>query len=202
MNKRLTYIFALLLVMAVGCGKDVTEIVYPEPDYANVELSSSTTVVEREGGAKEIFIATNRESWSVKCSAEWVEFSIEDNSLTMYVDANDTAESRMAIVDVVAGTESDTAVARFKLTQLGDEVVDLSSEATANCYIAPTQSTLKFRADVKGNGKRDGRSRYMATYSAQIEGASYADVVWEAIHSFSATTSGSRLSSFRSSGRW
>lgn len=182
MNKILTYIYVLLLVVVVGCSKQPVEIVYPEPDYANVELSSASAVVEREGGKREIFVSTNRDAWAVECVAEWVEFSVEGNSLTIFVDENDTDEQRIAVVNVVAGGDPDTAVARFKLVQLGDEVVDLSAEATANCYIAPTQSTLKFRATVKGNGENRDNSRYVATHGVDINGASYADVVWEATY--------------------
>lgn len=170
----------LPLVAMVGCTKESTEIVYPEPDYANVVLSSESAVVEREGGVKEIFVSTNRDVWDVECVAEWVEFSIEENSLTLFVEENETEESRMAVVTVVAGTDPDTAVARFKLMQLGNDAENLSKQGTANCYIAPTQSTVKFRADIRGNGVDDGRSRYLATYGAQIVGGSYAEVVWEA----------------------
>lgn len=182
MNKLLTYISVLLLVVAAGCGKATQEVIYPEPDYANVQLSSKSAVVEREGGVKEIFVSTNRDVWGVECEADWVEFSVEDNSLKLFYDENDTAESRLAVVTIVAGEDPDTVVARFKLMQLGDEAIDLSAEDTANCYITHTQSVVKFRADVKGNGADDGRSRYMATYGAQIEGGSYAEVVWEATY--------------------
>lgn len=182
MNKILTYISLLLLVVAVGCSKQPAEIIYPEPDYATVQLSSPSAVIGLEGGSKEVFVSTNRASWSVACEAEWVEFSIEDNSLTIFVQENDTNLSRNAVISVVAGSDPDTAVARFKLLQLGDEVVDLSTEATANCYIAPTQTMLKFRADVKGNGENRDNSRYVTTYGVKIEAASYADVVWEATY--------------------
>ena len=182
MNKILTYISVLLLIVVVGCSKQPAEIIYPEPDYSNVQLSTESAVLGVEGGKKEIFVSTNRESWSVECEADWVEFSYEGNSLTIFADKNDDNEQRMAIIEVIAGSAPDTAVARFKLVQLGDEVVDLSAEATANCYIAPTQTALKFRADVKGNGENRDNSRYVPTYGVKIEGASYADVVWEATY--------------------
>ncbi len=168
--------------MMLSCSKQPAEIIYPEPDFANVELSSQSAIVEREGGVKEIFVVSNRALWSVECNAEWVDFSIEGHSLKIYVDRNDTEESRMAIIDILAGSDPDTAKARFKLTQLGQSAVDLSAEGTANCYICPTETTVMFRADIKGNGLNDGRSRYMATYNAEIASASYADVVWEATY--------------------
>lgn len=182
MNKILTYMSVLLLVAVVGCSKQPAEIIYPEPDYSNVQLSTESAVLGVEGGKKEIFVSTNRESWSVECEADWVEFSYEGNSLTIFADKNEDNEQRMAIIEVIAGSAPDTAVARFKLVQLGDEVVDLSAEAAANCYIAPTQTALKFRVDVKGNGENRDNSRYVPTYGVKIEGASYADVVWEATY--------------------
>ena len=189
MNKILTYISVLLLVMVVGCSKQPAEIIYPEPDYATVQLSTQSAVLGLEGGKKQIFVATNRDTWTPECDAEWVDLSIEGNSLTIFVDANDTNLNRTAIINVVAGTHPDTSVARFKLMQLGDVAADLSAEATANCYIAPTQSTLKFKATVKGNGENRDNSRYVSTYGVSIEDASYADVVWEATYDSDKTRS-------------
>ena len=182
MKRKITYIFALLLVIAVGCAKEPAEVIYPEPDYANVQLSSTSAVLELQGGKKQIFVATNRDMWNAECQAEWIDLSIEGSSLTIFVDKNDSNHHRTAVIEVVAGNDPDTAVARFKLLQLGDEAADLSAEATANCYVAPTRSMVKFRADVKGNGENRDNSRYVATYGVEIESASYADVVWEATY--------------------
>lgn len=169
-----------LLLFVAGCSEDVTEILYPEPDFAQVELSSKSAVMEREGGQKELFFSANRPLAEVECEAEWVDVSIENNSLTLYVDANETGEQRLAVIEVTVGSDPDTAVARFKLTQLADPAIDLSAEATANCYLCPTQTMVKFRGNIKGNGLRDGNSRYMATYDAKIDNGAYAEVLWEA----------------------
>ncbi len=165
--------------MVVGCKNEQPQTIYPEPDFANVELSSSTIVMMREGGQREIFVATNRSEWEVRCSDEWVDYSIEGSSLRLFVDANESGDSRLSIIEIVAGSGDDIAVARLKLSQLGDEAIDLSAEATANCYIAKSNATFKFRANVKGNGRRDGNSRYMAYHTAKIDNGSYSDVVWE-----------------------
>ena len=180
MKRLYTYICTLTAILVTGCGSDTTEIIYPEPDFANLELSSKSAVMESDGGVKEIFISTNRDEWSVECSADWVDFSIEKNSLTLYVDENLQGEERMAVLDIVAGKTPDTAVARFKLTQLGGAAIDLSESSAANCYIVPTSTSAKLRADIRGNGVEDGNSRYMATYGAEILDGSYADVIWEA----------------------
>lgn len=167
-------------MMATACEKQMAEVIYPEPDYANIALSSKSYVAEREGGRKEIFVESNRETIEVICTADWLDISIEDRTLTLFISRNDEQSSREAVIDIVTGSKPDVAKARFRLLQLGSEATDLSSMATANCYIATTESTFAIRADVKGNGKRDGNSRYMATHDAKIYGASYADLIWEA----------------------
>lgn len=174
------YTLLITLLWATACTEEQTEIIYPEPDYAQVELSSRSAVMEREGGQKELFFSANRPLAEVECEADWIDVSIEGNSLTLYVDENTTGEPRLAVIEVVVGSEPDTAVDRFKLSQLANPALDLSAEDTANSYICPTQTMLKFRSDVRGNGRRDGNSRYMATYSAQIEQGAYAEVLWEA----------------------
>lgn len=170
-------------VMAVvGCTNDTQEIIYPEPDYANVELSSKSAVVASEGGVKEIFVSTNRTSWSVECDADWVDMSIEGNSLTLYVDEYSEVDNRMAVIEVVAGDDPDTAVARFKLLQVGNATYNLSATECANSYIANTASSYMIRADIKGNGENRDNSRYVTTHGVKIEGGSYADVLWEATY--------------------
>lgn len=177
-NRLLLYVAAV--VAAVSCTNEAQEIVYPEPDCANVELSSKSAIVAYEGGVKEIFVSTNRKSWSVECAEEWVDISIEGNSLKLFVDENSGAEGRMAVVEVVAGADPDTAVARYKLLQVGDATVNLSATECANSYVANTSSSYMIRADIKGNGKNNDNSRYVTTHGVDIEGGAYADVVWEA----------------------
>lgn len=180
MKRVLLYIAAVMAV--VGCTNDTQEIVYPEPDYANVELSSKSAIMASEGGIKEIFVSTNRESWSAECDVDWLDMSIEGNSITLYVDENSGADNRLAVIDVVAGGDPDTAVARFKLMQVGNATIDLSAAECANSYVAHTSSSYMIRADIKGNGENRDNSRYVTTHGVKIEGGSYADVVWEATY--------------------
>ena len=180
MKRVLLYMAAVMAV--VGCTNDTQEIIYPEPDYANVELSSKSAVVASEGGIKEIFVSTNRTSWSVECDADWVDMSIEGNSLTLYVDEYSEVDNRMAVIEVVAGDDPDTAVARFKLLQVGNATYNLSATECANSYIANTASSYMIRADIKGNGENRDNSRYVTTHGVKIEGGSYADVLWEATY--------------------
>lgn len=171
---------ATLLLAAVACETEPAEVLQPEADYAQITLSSHASTIGEQGGSKSLFIATNRSEVNLYCEQDWIDISLDGNCLTLFADENLTGESRLAVVDVVAGREPDVAKARYKLLQTTQGVIDLSEDGTANCYIAPTGATYRFRADVRGNAKRDGQSRYTATYGVEIEGGAYADLVWEA----------------------
>ena len=171
---------AIATLCIVGCSDISSALEGVEPIFASVELSSESAVIAQEGGSKKIFVATNREDWDVVCNADWIDLSIEENSLTLFVDENNSEDSRLAVIEVVAGSKDDTARARFKLLQSGAEAYDLSAEGKANCYIARTGTAYRFDASVKGNGSGDGNSQYIRTYGVAINNASYADLVWEA----------------------
>lgn len=176
--KRITYIVSALAVLA-SCSKPA-EVLQAEPDFASVKLSTISAVIPEDGGEKTIFVSSNRPDWEVYCEQNWIDISIEDNSLTFFVDENTTKESRMAVIEVVAGMKPDVAKARFKLLQSGIETEDLSANGTANCYIASTGSSYRFDASVKGNGKDDGNTFYIGHHGVKITDAAYADLAWEA----------------------
>ncbi|MBO5875777.1 MAG: BACON domain-containing protein [Alistipes sp.] len=179
-NKIYSFMAVAMLLIA-SCSDNTSALDGVEPIFASVELSTSSAVIAREGGMKKIFVATNREAWDVVCEAEWLDISIEESSLTFFVDQNPGSESRLAIVEVVAGSGNDTAKARFKLMQEGEKAVDLSAKERANCYIARTSTTYRFDASVKGNGNGgDGNTEYLRTFGVAINDAAYADLVWEA----------------------
>lgn len=183
--KRYVYIvMAAAAMLFAGCESEPAEVLQAEPDYATINLSSTSIVVSEEGAVKTIFAATNSNELKVLEESEWLDVSIEGNALTLYVDANDGESLREAVVDVVAGTQPDVAKARMRIVQSCQGVVNLSEEGTANCYIVPTESACYFDASVKGNGNErgDGRSRYISTYGVNIEGAAYADLAWEATY--------------------
>ena len=174
--KKTIYIIAALLTAA--CTKPA-EVLIPEADFASVKLSSLSAVVSEEGGDKTIFVATNREDWEVFCQEDWVDVSVDGNAVTFYVDENIYEESRLAVVEVLAGTKPDVAKARFKLLQSGASTEDLSVHGTANCYIATTCGSYKFDASVKGNGADDGNTFYSGYHGLEITDAAYADLAWE-----------------------
>lgn len=168
----------LFILLLTACSKPA-EVLYPEPDYASVKLSSVSAVIPEEGGEKTVFVAANRDEWEVQCVEDWVDISIDDNAVTVYVDKNSGKDSRLAVVDVIAGTKPDVSKARLKILQRGVSVTDLSAGGTANSYIAGTNASYRFDASVKGNGGDDGNTFYIGYDGLEIEDAAYADVAWE-----------------------
>ena len=176
--KNIPYILLFTLLLA-SCSQPAEEL-FAEPDFASVKLSSLSAVISEKGGEKTVFVATNREDWDALCTEDWVDISIDGDAVTFYADENLGPDSRLAVVDIVAGTKPDVAKARFKIMQKGASVTDLSAHGTANCYIASTGASYRFNADVKGNGGDDGNTFYAGYHGLEIEGASYADLAWEA----------------------
>lgn len=175
--KNIQYILPFTLLLA-ACSQPA-EILYPEADFASVKLSSGSAVISEDGGEKTVFVATNREEWDVQCIEDWVDISIEDNKITVYVDENPDKDSRLAVVDVIAGTKPDVAKARLKVLQKGAATADLSAAGTANSYIAHTNASFRFDASVKGNGADDGNTFYIGYHGLEITEAAYADLAWE-----------------------
>lgn len=177
------YIIYLLVAMTlVGCESTPADILQAEPDYATITLSSPSVIIAEEGGQKTLFVGTNRTELEALYEADWLDVSVEGAAITLFVDANPTGQSRQAVVDVVAGDRPDVAKTRLRVVQKGEGTVDLSAEATANCYMATTSSSYLFDASIKGNGAGDGRSNYIARYGVEIEGAAYASLAWEATY--------------------
>ena len=178
----LLYILASAMMLATGCESEPADVLQAEPDYAYVELSSSAVAVSPEGGVKTLFVGTNRTEVDVEYDTEWLDVSIENNALTLYVDPNAEGDSREAVVDVIVGTSPDVAKSRLRVLQSGENTTNLSAEGTANCYVVKTNSSYYFDASVKGNGAGDGNSRYIQFEGLNIEGASYAELVWESTY--------------------
>lgn len=178
----LLYILASALMLATGCESEPADVLQAEPDYAYVELSSSAVAVSPEGGVKTLFVGTNRTEVDVEYDTDWLDVSIENNALTLYVDPNAEGDSREAVVDVIVGTSPDVAKSRLRVLQSGENTTNLSAEGTANCYVVKTNSSYYFDASVKGNGAGDGNSRYIQFEGLNIEGASYAELVWESTY--------------------
>ena len=87
---------AIATLCIVGCSDISSALEGVEPIFASVELSSESAVIAQEGGSKKIFVATNREDWDVVCNADWIDLSIEENSLTLFVDENNSEDWRLS----------------------------------------------------------------------------------------------------------
>ncbi len=176
MNRYIT----ILSLLVLGACTNSSELERAEPDFATVSLSSNSVLLSEREQSKTLFVASNRADLSVECSEDWIDVSVEGNALVLYVDANREENSRLAVVDVVAGTKPDVAKCRLKVLQQGKSVENLSSTETANCYIAKSSHSYCFDASVKGNGGGDGNTRYIEKVGVNIEGGAYADLAWEA----------------------
>lgn len=184
MRRELLYTATLLsaLMLAVGCEQPNTDVLQAEPDYATIVLPTSSVAISKEGGIRTIFVESNRLDIDVQNQSDWVDVNVEQNALSLYVDANELKEERMAIIDVVVGVAPDVAKGRLKVYQAGEGTVDLSAEGTANCYVVRTNSSYYFDASIKGNGDGDGKSNYIAHHGVEIEGGAYATLAWEATY--------------------
>lgn len=182
MKRFYIYLVSLALLALGGCTKEPADVLQAEPDYANVELSSTSVVMSEEEGTYTLFVSTNRVEWEVQEQCSWLDVSIEGSSITLFADRNNSSEGRMGVVEVVAGADPDVARARLKVYQQGRNTQNLSKMATANCYIVPTNGSYLFDASVKGNGGGDGNSRYIEFAGTAIENATYASLAWEATY--------------------
>ena len=181
--RKLLYTFvALSALAAVSCSEKINAPVSPDEAYASVELSSSSVVFPVAGDTKTIFVSTNGYEWTVECDESWLGIETTENSIVFTAGENPDPQGRTAVVIVKAGEGKNTDAVRFKVIQIGNATVDLSAEATANCYIVAPNGTYRFDASVKGNGKADGdgNTKYIETHGIEITGVAYADLVWEA----------------------
>ncbi len=168
--------------MFAGCESGPADVLQAEPDFATINLSTSSVVMSAEGGQKTLFIGTNRTELETLKDADWLDVGLDGSGLTLFVEPNTTGQSRLAVVDVVAGEQPDVAKTRLKVVQKGELTHNLSEAGRANCYIAQTEGSYCFDASVRGNGAGDGNSNYIDTYGVEIQGASYADLAWEATY--------------------
>lgn len=180
--KRYIYILIVTALFAVSCSENFNGTDIPGADYASVSLSSSSAVVSAEAQVKSVFVASNRADLDIECNADWVGVSIEGDALHLYLDENTLSNSRLAVIDVIAGTKPDVAKVRLKILQQGKHEDNLSKIGNANCYIAKCGASYRFDASVKGNGKGDGNSRYIAKYGLELNGGSYAMLAWESTY--------------------
>lgn len=176
--KRTAYML-FLLASAAGCSDDPSDATLPgEP---SVGASPWYAAFSEEGGTASAAVASNRARWNAECDAEWLTAEPADGCVALTASPNGEVGSRSAYVYLSAGEEGEIpARDSVYVFQSGRTTLDLSAEGTANCYIAPTGTDCSFDASVKGNGGSDGASGYAAACGLSVEGAAWADLLWEA----------------------
>ncbi len=182
--KRYINIFcaAAAVLSFAACEKTVApEAPVEEVLVGNVELSSIQVVFPVDGGTKTVLVNANGE-WYYDCDYTWLSISAnpEENSVTFTADENTTGKTRYGVVSVICGDKGYTDCRDIKVVQVSTPVSLAADGETANCYITAPGVTYKFPATVKGNGKGDGNSKYIETCGVEINGAAYAELVWEA----------------------
>ena len=182
--KRYINIFcaAAAVLSFAACEKTVApEAPVEEVLVGNVELSSTQVVFPVDGGTKTVLVNANGE-WYYDCDYTWLSISAnpEENSITFTADENTTGKTRYGVVSVICGDKDYTDCRDIRVVQVSTPVSLAADGETANCYITAPGVTYKFPATVKGNGKGDGNSKYIETCGVEINGAAYAELVWEA----------------------
>lgn len=184
MKNTTIYIIITWLTLALAACTETTEIRPTETGTkAYIEVSSEKVIFDADGGSVAIVVATNAESWEYDYTGDW--FSIvrqDDNTLLVDARINAGAATLTGKITVTGIMDEAPLVQEIALVQRAERSVDLSAGGTANCYIVRTGKAYKFDAAVKGNGGGDGRSDYIANYGLEIEGAAFAELLWESRH--------------------
>lgn len=180
MKNSILILAVLLSVLAAGCT-ETTEVqpeAYTEPPY--MEVSSDKLVFDADGGVAAIVVATNLEAWDYTSEGDWYSVTRQDDQtlvVTTQINGGPSTLSGSITVSGSAGEQQFSAT--VTLAQRAERSTDLSAEGTANCYIAHTNRSYKFNATVKGNGKGDGRSEYIAAHGVEISDIATVELLWE-----------------------
>lgn len=181
MKHIITYSIAVMLAaLSSGCS-ETTEIGPGEPAVpAYVEVSTDKLIFDSDGGVASLAVATNAAGWDYAGTGDW--FTVtrkDDNTLTVDASINTAPEALTGAIVISGEKDGEQVSATVTLVQRAERSVNLSADGTSNCYIARTGKAYKFDATVKGNGKGDGRSEYIAAYGVEISGIASADLLWE-----------------------
>ncbi|MCD8206963.1 MAG: BACON domain-containing protein [Bacteroidales bacterium] len=179
--KKAIYILLVSALAFVGCT-DEKEVAVNGP-AAYFDVSSSYVVFSHLGGTKTVLV-TSSGDWGCSTEASWFSLSKGDGELVITASSNDSVELRDDSVTLVSdGGEVKTISVAQRVSD--DNVIDLSAEENANCYITGTETTCRFDATVKGNGVNagvGGIASYIELCGATLDAAEivYADLLWEA----------------------
>lgn len=92
------------------------------------------------------YIPTEDRSWILRNSTKAAE---HEESVYFTVQPNETGEQRSTSIEI--SDQKKTMVYNIIVTQMTDQVTDLSAEGKANCYIVPAAGAYKFSASTRGN---------------------------------------------------
>ena len=174
------------IIMAAGMAAGCVETNKVEPDEYQAPLflqsSDSKIVFDKEGGKAVVTIATNAGEWNLTTgSGDWFSVSVDaDSCIVVEAPENYGAQTKSDAVKVTASKGEESKELSLNIVQRADVAVDLSADGTANCYIAHTNGSYKFRADIKGNGGADGKTHYIETEGLEIKGVVMSELLWEA----------------------
>lgn len=160
MKKKLTF----ALTSAVCLLAAVAFIACQDTDYvyvskAMVGLTPSTDIAfTSRGGERTIAVRTNQQQWSVSSDQEWCQVTPSENdSFVVSVAPNHTVESlpeaTVMVFTSVGQREDNFATMSFKVSQAGFELMDLSAEGRANCYVISEEGYYKFDARMQGKSE-------------------------------------------------
>ncbi|MCD8208456.1 MAG: hypothetical protein LUD72_11000 [Bacteroidales bacterium] len=160
--------------------------IYVENSTVQFDVSSSHIVFTSDEGTKTVLVATNME-WDYECDASWLSVNVGEGLLEVIADANFDSNPRYAEIVLNATNGTDWCSETISVAQRVSEgnSINLSAEECANCYMANTETSYRFRANVKGNGisqNLGGIKEYADIYGTEIDPDDivYADLLWEA----------------------
>ncbi len=174
------------IIAAAGIAAGCTDTVKVDPEEYQaplfLQLSDSRIVFDNDGGKALVTVATNAEKWSFDLPSDgWFTAGTDEEGEYIVVEAQtNNGAAKSGKLKIVAERDGETREAELNITQRSDGAENLSADGTANCYIAGINGTYKFRCDIKGNGGRDGRSKYIENEGLAVENAAYAELLWEA----------------------
>lgn len=152
-----------------------------ESEPANeIKVSRYSVALSGSGEPEMVSVSSTNDEWEISKSDEWLKVEKHTNHVMISADVNTGEGSRSGSVDIFYGKVKET----ITVVQESNKTVDLSSDGTANCYIAGTNGDYRFAASVRGNGSSaDGNSKYIENYGIGLDEAVYATLMWEASYS-------------------
>lgn len=164
---------SILCALCALCALAIFAGCHEEEVPPSLELSSSAISFPPEGGTETIKVTAVGTEWVAPVTIAWlsVEFDEAASTVTLTASANNSATDRKAAFHIIAS--KDTQLAKEVSITQGRVIKDMSSEASANCYVADGAGNFSFDATVKGNGV--GVSASEETTIAPVS----AKLVWE-----------------------